>query len=102
MAVLHLTKDNFQETITVGKSVVDFWAAWCGPCSMIAPSIEALAEKYDGTINVCKVDIDTEPELAQQYGVMSIPTVILFEDGVEKSRIIGVQPQEAIEQMITA
>lgn len=100
MAVYHLTKGNFEETISEGKSLVDFWADWCGPCRMLAPTIDAIAKKYDGTVKVCKVDIDAEPELANRFGVMSIPTVIVFEDGEEANRAVGVRPQEALEELL--
>jgi thioredoxin 1 len=100
MAVLHLTTDNFEEIIAEGKSLVDFWAAWCGPCRMLAPVIEELGEKYDGAVRVCKVDIDAEPELANRFGVLSIPTLIVFENGEEKAKSVGVQGQAAIEAML--
>ena len=100
MSVFHLTRDNFDETIESGKSLVDFWADWCGPCRMLAPTIEAIAQKYDGEVKVCKVDIDDEPELAMRYGVMSIPTVIVFNDGAEVNKVVGVRPQEELESML--
>lgn len=100
MAITHLTKDDFDSTIQSGKSLVDFWAGWCGPCKMLAPTIEALAEKYDGTVKVCKVDVDAAPELAMRFGVMSIPTVIAFQDGEETGKRIGVQPMEELEALL--
>jgi len=100
MAVLHLTKANFDETIAEGTVMVDFWASWCGPCRMLSPTIESLAEKYEGKAKVCKVDVDAEPELARRFGVMSIPTIIVFKDGVEMSKRVGVQPMEELEKMI--
>ena len=100
MAVLHLTKNNFGEVISEGKCLVDFWAGWCGPCRMIAPMIDALGEKYEGTVKVCKVDIDAEPELANRFGVMTIPTLMVFENGAEVAKTVGVQPQAAIEAML--
>ena len=100
MAVIHLTKANFDSTIGEGKCLVDFWASWCGPCKMLAPTIEALSEIYDGSVKVCKVDIDAEPELANRFGVMSIPTVIAFENGEQKDKIVGVQPQSAFESLL--
>ena len=80
--------------------LVDFWAAWCGPCKMLAPTIEKLAEHYDGKVVVGKVDVDDEPELAQRFGVMSIPTLVVLKDGKEVARTVGVQPQSAIEHMV--
>ncbi|MCL2342675.1 MAG: thioredoxin [Firmicutes bacterium] len=100
MAVYHLTKDNFDETIARGKSMVDFWASWCGPCKMLSPIIEAVAEKQGDAVKVCKVDIDAEPELANRFGILTIPTVIIFEDGEEVTRSIGVRPQAALEALL--
>lgn len=100
MSIIHLTKENFDQTIAEGKCLVDFWASWCGPCTMLAPTIEAIGEKYEGNVKVCKVDIDDQPELASRYGVMSIPTVIAYNNGAEGSRVVGVQPQEAIEALL--
>jgi thioredoxin len=101
MAVIHLTKENFDSTISEGKCLVDFWASWCGPCKMLAPTIDALSEKFTGSVKVCKVDVDAEPELANRFGVMSIPTVIAFENGELKNKIIGVQSQDAFEALIS-
>ena len=100
MAVLHLTKNDFNETIAEGKSMVDFWAGWCGPCRMLAPVIDAIAEDFEDTVKVCKVDIDAEPELANRFGVLTIPTVIIFADGEEVTRSIGVRPQAALEALL--
>jgi len=100
MAVLHLTKANFDETIAQGTVMVDFWASWCGPCRMLAPTIDALGEKYEGKAKICKVDVDAEPELARRFGVMSIPTVIVFRDGIEVSKSVGVRPMEELEKML--
>lgn len=80
--------------------LVDFWASWCGPCKMLAPTVDKLAEKYDGKVIVGKVDVDEEQELARQFGVMSIPTVVLFKDGKEVQRTVGVQPQAAFERLV--
>lgn len=100
MTIKHLTKENFDSEIALGISLVDFWADWCGPCKMLAPTVEELAEKYDGTVKICKVDVDAEPELAMRFGVMSIPTLISFADGQPKAKTVGVQPLEVLEQMI--
>ena len=100
MRVIHLTKDDFDSTIAQGRALVDFWADWCGPCKMLAPVIEELAERYDGEVKVCKVDVDASPELAMRFGVMSIPTVIAFRDGDETGRRIGVQPMEELEKLL--
>ncbi|HHU22335.1 MAG TPA: thioredoxin [Clostridiales bacterium] len=100
MAVLHLTNEDFDETIAEGTVLVDFWASWCGPCRMFSPTIESLAEKYEGKAKICKVDVDAEPELARRFGVMSIPTIIVFRDGTETSKRVGVQPMAELEKML--
>ena len=100
MAVLHLTKGNFDETIARGKSMVDFWTHWCGPCKTLDPVIEAIAESRGEAVRVCKVDYDAERELAGRFGVLTIPTVIIFEDGEEVTRSIGLRPQEALEALL--
>lgn len=84
-----LTVDNFDEIVKEGVCLVDFWASWCGPCKMLAPNIEELANDYEGRVTVGKVNVDDHPSLAEKFGVFSIPTVILFENGEEKERIIG-------------
>ena len=75
---LTLTDSNFDETTKSGVVLVDFWATWCGPCKMLAPTIEELAEDYEGRAAVCKVDVDENPSLAMRFKVMSIPTVFIF------------------------
>lgn len=100
MAVLHLTKDSFDDTIKSGTVLVDFWAAWCGPCRMIAPAIEELGEKYEDEVTVAKVNVDEEEGLAARFGVMTIPTVIVFKDGVEAGKRVGVYPMEELEKML--
>jgi len=102
MSALHLTADSFDKAIGNGRVLVDFWAEWCMPCRMVAPVIEDLAEEYKGSVTVAKVDIDKESALAARYGIMSIPTVILFNDGVEVKRFIGVQPKKTYEQELKA
>ena len=93
MSVLHLTAEDFDKTIGSGKVLVDFWAGWCMPCKMVAPVIEELAVENEGSLTVAKVDIDSNNDIAARFGIMSIPTVILFNDGLEVKRFIGVQPK---------
>ena len=78
--------------------VVDFWAAWCGPCRMVAPEIEKLAAKYAGTVEVRKLDVDANPQTAMRYGIMSIPTVAMFTPGEAPRAAVGFRPMEALEE----
>ena len=76
--------------------LVDFWAEWCGPCKMIAPIVDEIAEEYEGKIRVAKLDADANQEVLQQYGIMGIPTLILFKNGEVAERIVGFKPKEKI------
>lgn len=96
MSVLHVNEASFEEKILAAPlAVVDFWASWCGPCKMVAPTIDALATEYEGKAVVSKVDVDENQALAGRFGVMSIPTVLFFKDGVEIDRKVGVMPKDA-------
>ncbi len=95
MAVIHLTTEGFDKAVSAASvALVDFWAEWCGPCRMLGPTIEKLGEDYDGRALIGKVDVDSEPELAQRFGVMSIPTVVFLKDGEEIDRKIGLMDEE--------
>jgi len=91
---LTLDANNFDETVKDGVVLVDFWATWCGPCRMLAPTIEELAEDYEGRVKVCKVDVDENPTIAMQFKVMSIPTVFFFKDGVVVNKMIGLSDKD--------
>ena len=98
---MHFDLESFDKALAEGKlMMVDFWAAWCGPCRMLAPMVDDLAAKYEGKALVGKVNVDEERELAIRYGVMSIPTVIFFKDGKEIGRKVGVQPPQAFTQVL--
>jgi thioredoxin 1 len=85
-----LTESAFEQTVGTGVALVDFWAEWCGPCKMIAPTIEQLAQEYSGRANITKVNVDNEMGLAQKFNVASIPTLIVLKDGKEATRFVGV------------
>ena len=89
MAVLHLTKENFDASIAEGKVIVDFWATWCGPCKILAPTIDAIATEYKDRVVVGKVDVDENEALARRFGIMSIPTLFLFKDGEVVEKLVG-------------
>lgn len=97
MATVKITKDNFEtEVLQAEKPVlVDFWAVWCGPCQMVGPVLEEIAEERDDVV-IGKVNVDEEQELAAQFGVMSIPTMILFKGGEAVNKIVGAMPKESI------
>jgi len=86
----HVTDTNFEETVKKNKLVfVDFWANWCGPCRALAPTIQELAKEYEGKILIGKLDVDENPATAERFQVFSIPTMILFKDGLEAERMVG-------------
>ncbi len=99
---IKLTKDNFDSEVINSNIpvLVDFWASWCGPCRMIAPVIERIAEKFDGRIKVGKVNVDEEPEISLEYNIASIPTVMIFKNGEEVSKSIGYSDEAEIEQLV--
>lgn len=95
-----ITKDNFNATVSQGVSLLDFWAPWCGPCKMQLPIVEELSEELKGKATIAKVNVDEEPELASQFGVMSIPTLILFKDGQPVDKLVGLQSKAALQSKI--
>ena len=96
MAIKHVKTSEFDEIMDAAPlAMVDFWASWCGPCKMLSPTVEALAEQYEGKALVCKVNVDEEPDLARRFGVMSIPTVVFLKNGREFDRKVGLMPASA-------
>lgn len=89
MAAMHLSKEEFEQKIKSGVALVDFWAEWCGPCKVAGPVIDQLADEYKDRLFVGKIDVDAEADLAGKYGIMSIPTVVLFKEGNEVARQVG-------------
>ena len=100
--MVHFTDANFNTEVLESTQpvLVDFWAPWCGPCHVLAPTIEKLAIQYDGSVKIGKVNVDENLEAAGTYGIQSIPTVMLFKDGQVVDRIIGVQPLQRYEQAL--
>ena len=94
-----VTADTFEEEVLKSEIpvLVDFWAAWCGPCRQVAPVMDEIAAEYEGTVKVAKVDVDAETELAGAFGVSSIPTIAFFEPGEQPKAVVGALPKEMVE-----
>ena len=102
MAEIILTESNFEQEVLKSEIpvLVDFWATWCGPCRMLAPTIAKIAEEQAGVVKVGKVDVDEQPELAVKFGISSIPTLMVFKNGQRVKASVGVQSKPAIEAML--
>lgn len=101
MAIVDVTDQSFRSEVEgQGTVLVDFWAPWCGPCKMIAPVLEELDKELGDRVKIAKVNVDDNPESASRFGVMSIPTLILFKDGEPVDKIIGFQPKDALKSVI--
>ena len=98
-----VTDDTFEAQVlqATEPTLVDFWAEWCGPCRMVAPAVEAIADEYDGRLQVAKLDVDHNSQSAMQFGVMSIPTLILFKNGQAVERLVGAMPKRSLLTKIT-
>ncbi len=101
MALKHLKTAEFDAAVEAAPlAMVDFWASWCGPCKMLSPVVESLADQYEGKALVGKVNVDEEPDLARRFGVMSIPTVVFLKNGREFERKVGVMPADAFTEIL--
>ena len=100
--VVHLTADNFEEEVENSSLpvLVDFWAVWCGPCKMIAPIIDQLADEFDGKVKIAKLNVDVNRELAMRFKVMSIPTLMLFKNGEVVNQLVGARPKAELVKLL--
>lgn len=100
--VKEVSDTSFEKDVLQSEQpvLVDFWAPWCGPCRMIAPTVEAVAEQYQGSASVVKVNVDENPSISQRFGIKGIPTLILFRSGKEEERIVGATSKESLSRLI--
>lgn len=100
--VVHISDKDFNAQIADGLTFVDFWAPWCGPCKMLGPVIDELSQEFDGKIKIAKLNVDENQETAQKYGIMSIPTMILFENGKPVEKVQGFHPKQALHEYLSS
>jgi len=102
--IVELTSDNFDNEVTNSKIpvLVDFWATWCGPCKALAPVLDEIANEISGKARIAKVNIEDAPELANQAGILNIPTLVLYKDGEAVERIVGINPKQKILEVINS
>jgi len=102
MSIITITNENFESAVLKAETLVlvDFWAEWCGPCKMIAPILEQVSEEYKGRLSIAKIDVEENQNLAMQYGVRSIPTLMLFKDGVVEAQHVGMLSKEQLSQLL--
>jgi thioredoxin 1 len=100
--VIHLNEGDFDQGVSKGLTLVDFWAAWCAPCLALAPTMDDLADQYGAKLKVAKVDIDANPNIPSRFGIRGIPTVILFKDGKQVDMFVGNSPQKIREMVARA
>lgn len=96
MAIVNATDQNFETETSQGTVLVDFWAPWCGPCKMIAPVLEEISGELGDKLKIVKLDVDENPDTAAKFGVMSIPTLLVFKDGSKVDQFVGFQPKDAL------
>jgi len=101
---VEVNDSNFGQMVLQAKTpvLVDFWAAWCAPCRMVAPVVEELAKEYEGRVSFVKLDVDQNPRTASQYGIMSIPTLLIFKNGAPVSNIVGFRPKADLKRSLDA
>jgi len=101
---VEVNDSNFDQSVLKSKTpvLVDFWAAWCGPCRMVEPIVEELASEYESKVTVARLNVDENPKTASQYGIMSIPTLLIFKDGAPVSNIIGFRPKAELQRNLDA
>ena len=98
--VSSITDADFKASVAQGVTLVDFWAPWCGPCKMIAPTLDELAGELQGRARIAKVNVDDNPEVAGSFGIMSIPTLLLFKDGKPVGKLVGAQPKASLKAFV--